>query len=85
MLSGLELVKSGTSTVQTATTLGTADLFVAKLVIPRLRYSQVVEVVVPRSVSGNTPVLVGMSVLCDFNIWYHGGFGSWTFYRRAER
>lgn len=85
LLTGLDLRKSGSSAVQTATALGTADLYVARLLIPRLHYDRLIEIVVPHDVSGNTPVLVGMSILCDFNIWYHGGMGSWSFYRRTDR
>lgn len=85
LLTGLELLNSGTSAVQTATALVTAYLFVARLLIPKLHDDRMIEVVVPHAVSGNTPVLVGMSILSDFTIWYHGGLGTWSFYRRTDR
>jgi predicted aspartyl protease len=58
------------------------NVYLAQVTFADLRYSDALEVLVPETSGQETPILIGMSVLRQFNIWYHGGMGTWSFYRR---
>lgn len=57
-------------------------LFEAHLNFKSLGFKQITQVVCPEVDGDNVPILIGMSVLRQFNIWYHGGLETWSFYRR---
>jgi predicted aspartyl protease len=77
---GLRFVRL-TPTV-TAGGIVSGNVFLAKVTFADLNYSDTLEVLVPETSGHETPILIGMSVLRQFNIWYHGGMGTWSFYRR---
>jgi predicted aspartyl protease len=58
------------------------NVFLAKVTFADLNYSDTLEVLVPETNGHDTPILIGMSVLRQFNIRYHGGLETWSFYRR---
>jgi hypothetical protein len=42
------------------------------------------QVVSPASDRTDVPILIGMPVLRQLNIWYHGGLETWSCYRRED-
>jgi predicted aspartyl protease len=77
---GLRFVRL-TPTV-TAGGIVSGNVFLARVTFADLNYSDTLEVLVPETNGAETPILIGMSVLRQFNIWYHGGMETWSFYRR---
>ena len=71
-----------TSPTTTASGIVLSTIFVAKVDFPDLNYSQKIEVMSPQTDDYEAPILIGTSVLRQFNIWYHGGMETWSFYRR---
>jgi hypothetical protein len=61
-----------------------STIFVARVNFPDLNYSETIEVMSPDTSDYQAPILIGMSVLRQFNIWYHGGLETWSFYRRQD-
>jgi predicted aspartyl protease len=70
--------------VATKTAGGTvkAIVFAANVEFAALGYSEELEVLSPENSDDDAPILIGMSVLRQFNIWYHGGMETWSFYQR---
>lgn len=73
-----------TSPTLTAAGLVSSTIYFAKVEFPKLKYSEIIEVMSPQTDNYEAPILIGMSVLRQFNIWYHGGMETWSFYRRDE-
>jgi predicted aspartyl protease len=71
-----------TTPTTTASGLVMSTIFVARVNFPYLNYSETIEVMSPQTDDYRAPILIGMSVLRQFNIWYHGGLETWSFYRR---
>lgn len=57
-------------------------LFEAYLDFGSLGFKQTTQIISPATDRVDVPILIGMSVLRQFNIWYHGGMETWSFYRR---
>jgi hypothetical protein len=58
------------------------NVYLANVAFADPNYSDTLEVLVPKTRGQETPILIAMSVLRQFNIWYHGSMGTWSFYRR---
>jgi predicted aspartyl protease len=84
LASQARLREVGTIDLKTASHSVQGILFEALLDFDRLGFSQLTQVVSPVIDRSDVPILIGMSVLRQFNIWYHGGLGSWSFYRRED-
>lgn len=82
VLAGLR--SAGTINLKTASQNVQGLLFDARLNFGRLVFSETNQVVSPATERADVPILIGMSVLRQFNIWYHGGMETWSFYRRDE-
>jgi predicted aspartyl protease len=76
------LRQSGTIDLKTASYAVQGLLFDAELSFASLGFTEKMQVVSPAIDRADVPILIGMSVLRQFNIWYHGGMGTWSFYRR---
>jgi predicted aspartyl protease len=83
--SHLGLRAVGTVPTKTASGHVTSVVFLAKVHFPDLDYSEIIQVVAPDNEAFETPILIGMSVLRQFNIWYHGGMETFSFYRRETQ
>jgi predicted aspartyl protease len=57
-------------------------VFLARVSCERLEIDETIEVVAPIVERDDIPVLIGMSLLRRFNIFYNGQFGTWSFYAR---
>jgi predicted aspartyl protease len=70
-------------TIPTSTASGVvlSTVYAAKVEFLALNYCENIEVIAPQTDEYEAPILIGMSVLRQFNIWYHGGLGTWSFYR----
>jgi predicted aspartyl protease len=77
---GLRIIR--TTPTLTAGGVVNGAVYLAKVNFPDLRFLENMEVLVPETGGHETPILIGMSVLRQFNIWYHGGMETWSFYRR---
>jgi predicted aspartyl protease len=78
---GLRAIGSAEAT--TASGVVQSTLYAVQVHFPVLGYSRTIEVIAPQNENFETPTLIGMSVLRDFNILFHGRFGSWSFYREG--
>jgi predicted aspartyl protease len=76
------LRQGGTIDLKTASHTVPGFLFDAQLDFVCLGFSKRMQVVSPAVDRGDVPILIGMSVLRQFNIRYHGGMETWSFYRR---
>jgi predicted aspartyl protease len=76
------LRQAGTLDLKTASQTVQGNLYDAQLEFGSLGFTQKMQVVSPAIDRTDVPILIGMSVLRQFNIWYHGGLGTWSFYRR---
>jgi predicted aspartyl protease len=82
LANSLALKLVGKMPTQTASGMVSSGLFLADIHFSQLGFSEIVEVISPETGNSEAPILIGMSVLRQFNIWYHGGMGTWSFYRR---
>jgi predicted aspartyl protease len=73
-----------TTPTTTASGIVMSTIFVARVNFPDLNYSETIEVMSPDTSDYQAPILIGMSVLRQFNIWYHGGLETWSFYRQQD-
>jgi predicted aspartyl protease len=82
----IELGLRAIRNVATKTAGGTVNaiVYAAYVEFGSLGYSEELEVLSPENSDDDAPILIGMSVLRQFNIWYHGGMETWSFYRRGE-
>lgn len=78
------LRQSGAVELKTASQVVQGYLFDAELNFGSLGFTQRMQIVSPAVDRNDVPILIGMSVLRQFNIWYHGGMGTWSFYRRDD-
>jgi predicted aspartyl protease len=70
--------------VATKTAGGTVNaiVYAANVEFGSFGYREELEVLSPENSDDDAPILIGMSVLRQFKIWYHGGLETWSFYRR---
>jgi predicted aspartyl protease len=79
---GLKPIRTSPTTTASGVILST--IYAARITFAALNYSENIEVVAPQTPDYEPPILIGMSVLRQFNIWYHGGLETWSFYRREK-
>lgn len=78
------LRQSGTIDLKTASHTVQGFLYDAQVEFHALGFTQKMQVVAPETDNTDVPILIGMSVLRQFNIWYHGGLETWSLYRREN-
>jgi predicted aspartyl protease len=78
------LRQGGALDLKTASQSVQGYLYDAQIEFHALGFVQKMQVVSPAIDRADVPILIGMSVLRQFNIWYHGGLETWSFYRREK-